>query len=150
MYKEYLVYYDCQYILVEQIYEFLKLIGIYLDATSFIEEYEEKLFPDDSQDEKIYIFLNEKTQELLYIDTYIHPSDTLGMYGIGFRCKKENFSRIFEAFKLVFERYNERDAIHTELKDNCLYNICQREYLNEDEVPGVYRLKPVAVEMVLK
>ncbi|MNJ70366.1 hypothetical protein D3C77_668160 [compost metagenome] len=71
------------------------------------------------------------------------------MYGLGFRCKNENFSGISEAFKLIFERYDERNTIHTELKENCLYNICQRKYVTEDEVPGVYRLKPVVVDTFL-
>lgn len=149
MYKENLVYYDCQYILVDKIFEFLKLIDIHVEPTNFIKEFEEKFFPEDSQDERIFVFLNEKTQELFYIDTYIHPSDTLGMYGVGFRCKNKNFSEDLEAFKLIFERYDERNTIHTELKENYLYNICQRKYVTEDEVPGVHRLKPVVVDTFL-
>lgn len=63
-----------------------------------------------------------------------------------YTCKNENFHELSEAVKLIFERYDERNAIHTELNTNCLYNLCQRNYVVEDEVPGVYRLNSIKME----
>ncbi|MDU5144572.1 MAG: hypothetical protein E6230_20590 [Paenibacillus dendritiformis] len=146
MYKEYLIYYDCQYILEEKICELLRLIGIEVEYAEFVEQFEEKFYPDNSDDEKIYVFLKEETQELFYLDTYIHPSDTLGMYGLGFRCKEERYDELIKALESCLERYDERNRVYIDIEEDCLYKVCQKKYVIEDEVPGVFRQRPVQVE----
>lgn len=146
MYKEHLIYYDSQYILKEKILELLSIIGIEVQRDEFVVTFEDKFYPEDDNDAKVFIYLNEDTQEIFYLDTYIHPSDTLGLYGLGFRCKEDKFDMMINALKDSIERFEERNKVCFEMKEDCLYNVSKKEYVDKDEVPGIYRLRKVEVE----
>lgn len=59
---------------------------------------------------------------------------------------RDKIDRMINALKDSIERFEERNKVCFEMKEDCLYNVSKKEYVDKDEVPGIYRLRKVEVE----